>query len=151
MLHAYEISQMNLNTDLVVLSACETGYGQFKRGEGVMSLARSFMYAGVPSMVVSLWQVNDDATARLMNWFYENLSKGLSKDEALCQAKIIYLKACGNSLAAHPAYWAAFIQLGDSRTIPVHKVGKITMQLWWWIIGVVGILGISILGFKWRK
>jgi CHAT domain-containing protein len=73
-LQAYEISHLHLNADLVVLSACETGYGQFKQGEGVMSLARSFMYAGVPSLVVSLWQVNDHSTAIIMQYFYNYLS-----------------------------------------------------------------------------
>ncbi len=83
LLQAYEITKLNLNAELVVLSACETGYGKFEKGNGVASLARAFMYAGVPSLVVSLWQVNDDATGSLMHYFYKNLKEGFTKDEAL--------------------------------------------------------------------
>ena len=68
-LQAYEISKMNLKADLVVLSACETGYGAYKKGEGIISLGRSFMYAGVPALVVSLWSVNDVSTSVLMQFF----------------------------------------------------------------------------------
>jgi CHAT domain-containing protein len=63
LLCAYEVAKMELNADLVILSACETGFGKFERGNGIASLARSFMYAGVPAMIVSLWQVNDYATS----------------------------------------------------------------------------------------
>ena len=91
-MYAHEIYQLDLNADLVVLSACETGYGKFNQGEGVMSLARSFMYAGTPSLVVSLWQVNDQSTAIIMQLFYEKLEKGMPKDIALRQAKLEYLK-----------------------------------------------------------
>ena len=73
-----QISKMKLNADLVVLSACETGYGQFEQGEGIISIARTFMYAGVPSLVVSLWQVNDVSTAKIMNSFYLNLADAIN-------------------------------------------------------------------------
>ena len=78
-LHAYEISRLELNAELIVLSACETGYGKFETGNGVASLARSFMYAGVPAMVVSLWEVNDVSTAKIMELMYLSLAEGLSK------------------------------------------------------------------------
>jgi len=129
-LKAYEIAHLNLNADLVVLSACETGYGKFEQGEGVMSLARSFMYAGAPSLVVSLWQVNDHATSRIMDFFYANLALGLPKDEALCKAKKEYiLKAKGNAL--HPAFWSAFVQLGDNRPVQLKEQQNILL----WVVG----------------
>jgi len=121
-LQAYEISRLKLNADLVVLSACETGYGKFEQGEGIISLARSFMYAGTPSLVVSLWQVNDLSTAIIMQHFYQYLADGLSKDVALRQAKLDYLKLA-NGLMAHPAFWSPFIQLGDSRSIELATKG----------------------------
>lgn len=136
-LYAYEISQLDLNASLVVLSACETGYGRFEQGEGVMSLARSFMYAGVPSLVVSLWQVNDASTALIMQGFYKNLKVGLPKDVALAKAKLAYLKIAVG-IGAHPAYWAPFVQLGTADAL----VKKPSSKLWWWIGGIALLLGI---------
>ncbi len=126
-LQAYEISRMQLNADLVVLSACETGYGQFEQGEGVVSLARSFMYAGVPSLVVSLWQVNDVSTSIIMKAFYNNLSAGMNKPEALRQSKLSYLQNV-DGIMAHPAFWSPFIQLGDSK--PVYLKNKSNWVPW---------------------
>ena len=152
-LEAWEIAHLKLNAELVVLSACETGYGKFQQGEGVMSLARSFMYAGVPSLVVSLWQVNDGSTSAIMQAFYKNLAKGMDKAEALRQAKLEYIKMAGgvgdgrygrsvstitNTIAAHPAFWAPFIQLGDSQPITVETKGP-SSQLWW-LVGAGGLL-----------
>ncbi|BDS09461.1 CHAT domain-containing protein [Aureispira anguillae] len=130
-LQAYEIARLNLNADLVVLSACETGYGEFKQGEGIISLARSFMYAGTPSLVVSLWQVNDHSTSVIMTYFYNYLAEGMPKDQALRQAKLDYI-AMTTTWAAHPAFWSPFIQLGDNRPI------QLTQPLDWfpWLIGV---------------
>lgn len=112
-LHASEISNLDLEAQLVVLSACETGYGKFERGEGIMSLARSFMHAGVPSLVVSLWQVNDYATSKIMTVFYQALKNGKTKSAALRSAKLFYLEQT-EGISAHPALWAAFIQLGNA-------------------------------------
>jgi len=138
-LQAYEISKMNLNADLVVLSACETGYGKFEQGNGIASLARAFMYAGASSLVVSLWQVNDYATSELMKSFYQNLVTGVDKAEALRQAKLAYIKSA-KGIAKHPAFWSSFIQIGDSRSISVASKGGLT---WGWMIGgVVLLLGV---------
>jgi len=135
-LQAYEISQLKLNADLVVLSACETGYGKFEQGEGIVSLARSFMYAGTPSLVVSLWQVNDLATALIMQLFYQKLADGLPKDIAMRQAKLAYIKRADNA-AAHPAYWSPFIQLGDSRAVELQTSG--------WSSTSIGLMGGGVL------
>lgn len=74
---------MEIPAELAVLSACETGYGKLERGEGIMSLARAFAYAGCLSIVMSHWLVDDRASAQLMDHFYRYLSEGLPKDEAL--------------------------------------------------------------------
>lgn len=143
-LQAYEIAQLSLKANLVVLSACETGYGKFQQGEGVISLARSFMYAGVPSLVVSLWQVNDQATAIIMRLFYENLAKGMSKSKALRNAKLGYLDLF-EGMAVHPALWSAFIQVGDSTAIKL----EVKKQWYWWLIGgAVAVVLISIIGYR---
>jgi CHAT domain-containing protein/tetratricopeptide (TPR) repeat protein len=128
-LQAYEISQMQLHADLVVLSACETGYGKVEKGEGVMSLARSFMYAGVPSMMVSMWQVNDKSTSIIMQLFYQELAKGKNKAEALQTAKLSYIEMA-DDVAAQPAFWAAFIQIGNSQAIQIKS--KVSSYSWLW-------------------
>lgn len=131
-LQAYEISKMDLKADLVVLSACETGYGRFEQGNGIASLARSFMYAGVPSLVVSLWKVNDGSTAVIMRLFYQYLSDGLDKAAALRQAKLDYIKAA-NGIIGFPAFWSPFIQVGNSQVIEINK--RYNWDVLWWIGG----------------
>lgn len=106
-----EIYHLDLNADLVVLSACETSKGDFKTGEGVMSLARGFAYAGVPSTVTSLWEVNERATSEIMQHFYKNIQAHQPKDVALHQAKMTYLEQHPMS---SPYFWAAFIPIGNT-------------------------------------
>ena len=108
---ASEISVLKLNANLAVLSACQTGLGKLIRGEGMIGLSRSFMYAGTPSVVVSLWSVSDISTSILMKKFYENLiRKGLTKAEALHLAQISMIK---DEKYAHPFFWAPFVLTGD--------------------------------------
>ncbi|MCP4442702.1 MAG: CHAT domain-containing protein [Aureispira sp.] len=141
-LQAYEISKMDLNAALVVLSACETGYGKFETGNGIASLARAFMYAGVPSMIVSLWQVNDQATSKIMQRLYQNLATGVNKAEALRQAKLNYLKNA-KGVAGHPAFWSPFVQIGDSRPIEVTKRQSF-WESWGWSIAGLFLAAISV-------
>ena len=77
-LNTYEIYNLDLNAELAVLSACETGIGKLSKGEGIMSLARGFMYAGVPGIVMTLWAVEDIAGAQIITEFYINLKKELA-------------------------------------------------------------------------
>ena len=121
-LHAYEISKMKLNADLVVLSACETGYGRFDKGNGIASLAQAFAYAGAPALVVSLWQVNDYVTSEIMKNFYQNLANGMEKDEALQRAKMQYIKDA-IEVGAHPAFWSPFILMGNTDAIYLKTKG----------------------------
>ncbi len=107
LLQAYEIFNLDLAADLVVLSACETGKGKELRGEGLVGLSQAFFYAGAPSVVVSLWRVADVSTADLMVEFYRALVQGQSKAEALRQAKLKLRQQY-----AHPFYWAPFILMG---------------------------------------
>jgi CHAT domain-containing protein len=112
LLYARDIYNLQLNADLVTLSACETGIGELKGGEGIISLARAFAYAGAKSIVTSLWSVSDAKTKDLMLDFYKNIHKKAPKDEALRQAKLEFLKR-NKGLAAHPFYWAGFVGIGD--------------------------------------
>jgi CHAT domain-containing protein len=90
------------------------------RGEGVMSLARGFMYAGCPSVVMSLWPIDDKSTSLLMNNFYKNLLKRQSKDGALRQAKLEFLKNA-DEVKANPFYWSGMIFIGNTEPIPQKK------------------------------
>ena len=141
-LHAYEISKLPLNADLVVLSACETGFGKVQRGNGIASLARAFMYSGTPSLIVSLWQVNDYSTASIMNNLYENLAANTTKSKALQVAKLNYIET-HSDLSAHPAFWSPFIQIGKDAPISLasnHRAIK------WWYFLIGGL--IFFIGFK---
>lgn len=134
LLTADEILNLKLNAELVVLSACDTGEGRIT-GDGVLGLSRSLITSGVPSVIVSLWAVNDDSTSQLMRRFYQNLSTGqMTKAEALRQAQLAMLKSNSqdnnsnrSSLnyklghgeqsisrnLSHPYYWAPFILIGN--------------------------------------
>ena len=119
-LEAYEIQHLAIEADMVVLSACETGVGQLAQGEGIMSLSRSFAYAGCPSSTVSLWAVPDDATSKIMVYYYQFLKQQRSKSKALQQAKLQFLK--NQSLEKqHPYYWAAFIHMGQDTPISTKR------------------------------
>jgi CHAT domain-containing protein len=109
-----EIMRLKLNADLVTLSARRTGLGKLLNGEGIVGLTRAFFYAGASSVVVSLWNVNDLATAELMKAFYRNINNGMKKDEALRQAKLSLIRGQQRSWQ-HPYFWAPFILVGDSK------------------------------------
>jgi len=115
-LYAHELYKMVLPADLAVLSACNTGFGKMEEGEGIMSLARAFAYAGCPSIVMSHWNVDDDATSELMKQFYKFLSEGLPKDEALHHAKLAFLRKA-STFKKHPFYWSSFVIIGDTSPI----------------------------------
>ena len=108
-----DLYNLRIGADLVVLSACETGIGPLRRGEGLMSLARAFSYAGAKSIATTLWAVSDEKTARLMWNFYDCLHEGLPKDEALRQAKRDHIQQTGGD----PFFWAGFIGIGDMRRV----------------------------------
>ena len=119
-LNAYEIYNMKLNARLAVLSACETGSGKLQRGEGVMSMARGFIYAGCPSIVMTLWQVEDKSGVKIMEDFYNYLSKGKRKDVALRMAKLNHLKN-SDPLTAHPHFWLGYVNIGNPEPLYTSK------------------------------
>jgi CHAT domain-containing protein len=113
LLQAWEVfEQVHLDADLVTLSSCDTGLGRELAGEGVLSLARAFQYAGARSVVASLWSIPDRSTALLMQLFYAGLARGLDKDEALRRAQLVLLRRPETS---HPFHWAAHQLAGDRR------------------------------------
>lgn len=134
-LQTYEVFNMNLNADWVVLSACNTALGKLRKGEGVIGISRAFLFAGVPSMVVSLWNVDDKATAIIMRDFYKYMKAGFNKKHALRRAKVDYLKASG----AGPYYWAPFILIGDWQPLDLPTRPALNT----WLIGIVTFLVIA--------
>lgn len=111
-LHAFEIYDMDLNAEMAVLSACNTGYGKLYKGEGPMSLAKAFTYAGCPSVVMSHWPADDKSSSEIMGLFYQNLAEGMKKDEALRKAKLDFF-ASAPPFRQSPAYWNNFVVMGD--------------------------------------
>ncbi|MDW7695047.1 CHAT domain-containing tetratricopeptide repeat protein [Flammeovirgaceae bacterium SG7u.111] len=136
MLHTYELYNMQLNAQMVSLSACNTGVGRYFKGEGIVSLARGFMYAGVPNVMMSFWSVPDQSTAKIMQSFYEEIEKDNSRAVALRNAKLSYLKN-SDALTANPYYWGAFVLLGeieDNSSSPLEK--------YWWLL-LIPALGLA--------
>lgn len=136
-LSASEIYGLDLNANMAVLSACDTGSGKIEAGEGVMSMSRAFTYAGVSSTVVSLWKVPDQQTSKIMVSFYENLEKGQPKNEALRNAKLSFIASTDDDNLKHPYYWAGFVLTGDTGNINTES------NLLWYVLGG----GILLIGF----
>ncbi len=108
-----ELYSLNLNPKLVVLSACETGIGKLQKGEGAMSIARGFQYAGVQNILFSLWEINDLATSKIMNSFYENYSSNQSASISNRSSKIAYLQNEDiSNIKKSPYYWGSFVYYG---------------------------------------
>ena len=141
-LYANELYGLNLNAQMVVLSACETGIGELRKGEGVYGLTNSCFYSGAQSVVTSLWNVNDRATSTLFNSFYTSLKDGQRKDVAMQKAKTEYLD---KTKYPDPFFWAAFVPMGNMAPISTDDSG--TNRIWL----VVGLLLLLLLVGLWRK
>lgn len=136
-LNLYELHGMRLVARLAVLGACRTGDGRLLNGEGIMSTARGFAYAGCPSTVMGLWDLEDAATASIIRGFFERVNEGATLDEALRDAKLDMLDR-SDPLKAHPAYWSALVLMGDERpidlSIPWYR------RAWIWIAAGCALL-----------
>lgn len=139
-LYAYEIYQMPLHAELAVLSACETGIGKQQNSEGIISLAHSFSYAGCPSIVMSLWNIDEKTSAGIIADFYHHLSEGMHKNKALRQAKLDYLKDAPLELQS-PYYWAGLVLLGDHGPVNIKSNSR------WKSIALIVIVLLAILSF----
>ncbi len=111
LLQTREIYGIELNADLVTLSACSSGLGKFIRGEGIEGINRAFFYAGTSSVLMSLWTVNDQATYQLMERFYSHLINSKSITSALREAKLEMIES---EVLSHPFYWAGFVVSGKA-------------------------------------
>lgn len=131
LMYVNELYNLNTKANLVVLSACETGRGEIKRGEGIIGLSRGFTFAGASSIVNSLWEVDDYATSEIMKSFYKELKAGKFKDEALRSAKMDYL-----SKNPAPFYWASMIPIGNMQPLP-----EVPPLKWWVIVLIAALIG----------
>ena len=113
LLNTYEIYNMKINAPLVVLSACNTGYGKLHKGEGVISLSRAFFTSGAKTVVMTLYPIPDGNSSEIMTYFYENLAASQNIGDALYHAKLKYLEK-SNLMDAHPSLWAGYVVLGNS-------------------------------------
>jgi CHAT domain-containing protein len=139
-----EIYNLSLqNTRLIVLSACEAGRGKLNRGEGVMSLARAFAYAGCPSVITTLWNAQDRSTAFLSERLHEHIKAGEPLDIALQNARIDYFNAPIGKELDHPYYWANFVLIGNYQPI-------VQQSYWPWLLALAAIV-LIIVGYFWVK
>lgn len=141
-LYLNELYHLQLNAQLAVLGACETGIGKEYRGEGLMSFARGFTYAGCQSILSTLWSSDEQATAGLLQSFFSKLKTGASKDMALADSKRDFLAASSERTAMeyHPRLWASLMVIGDSQAMGSGGFA------WWW--GLVVLLALGLLAWR---
>jgi CHAT domain-containing protein len=142
-----DIYNTHFKADLVVLNACETNLGYFENGEGVINFPRAFLISGSKSVLSTLWKTDDQSSSELISSFYNELSHGCEKDEALRNAKLGYLKKATSSDDANPLYWASSIIIGNNQ--PIH-ISKRSIPIFWYYFGGIGLLALFI-GFFLKK
>lgn len=143
-LYSYEIYNIDLSSNLSILTACETGKPTYQAGEGMISLAHAFNYAGSESILTSLWEIDEQSSARIVQLFYDNLTKQLPKDEALRKAKLTYIANAKGRTAA-PQYWAGLVLIGDTSAIDLDA-----RLAWWWYV-LAGAVLLALLFFILKK
>jgi len=116
LLKTYEVYDIPIEASMVVLSSCNTGTGHLQSGEGVISLARGFLYSGSPSVIMSLWEVDDRSGSKIVKSFYDYLKRGVTKSTALRKARKDYLKD-SDQLRSHPYFWCTLVILGEDEPI----------------------------------
>lgn len=139
-IYTRDLYAMRIPAELVVLSACETSVGEYRAGQGVISLGKGFFQAGARSVVATLWSVDDARHADLMVRFYKNLKAKQRKDDALRQAKLDYIAGHPHD-EAHPAYWAGSTAWGNMRPLPEGRRQN--------LLYVLGGAFLLVAGFSW--
>lgn len=129
-LHAYELYGLRIDADLAILSACNTGIGQLKAGEGVISMNHAFAFAGCPSTVMSKWAIDESQTVSILDNFVQELKKGKKKNEALRDAKLAYIRGASDVYQS-PIYWAGLNLVGDPRPI-----GSTSPSVIYYLLGI---------------
>lgn len=141
-----ELYNLNINPNLVVLSACETGVGKLYKSEGAMSVARGFQFAGAQNLLFSLWKVNDYTTSVFMDYFYKNIKKNIPYFEANANAKRDFLndKSISNDKKS-PYYWSAFVYYGGINS------GGESFNYTYFVLGFIALISLFLMFIRIRK
>ena len=145
-MYLFEMLSAKINNPLVVLNACNTGIGRLQVGEGILSMSKALQFAGVPSLVTTLWPVDDRSSAQVMSYFFKNLKTGMDKRVALQEARNRYLDETTLTLSA-PYFWAGQVLIGDPDPISVSNL----RPAWFFLPAGTLILIILIAGYIRRK
>jgi CHAT domain-containing protein len=121
MLNTYEVYSVPVNAMMVVLSSCNTGVGKLVSGEGILSLARGFLYAGSRSVVMSMWAVEDNSASQVVGSFYKNMRSGQTKSTALRSARLKFLRTASQG-GSHPYFWSSMVIFGDDTPLWFNRV-----------------------------
>jgi CHAT domain-containing protein len=127
-LYSYELSQMKLKAQLVVLSGCNTGYGQLRKSEGLVSVSRSLFYTGVRTVAYTLWPVTDKAGSELVGDFYKEIRQRRTLDCALRNAKLEFLENA-DPVKANPFYWAGYVLVGKTDCVKLNRFSRLSLVL----------------------
>jgi CHAT domain-containing protein len=137
-LYSYEISSMQLHTNLVTLVTCYSGAGELLKGEGVMSIGRSFANAGSPAMVISLWMASAVSSHQIMKEFYRELLRGKTKSVALQSAKLKYIEKT-SPMGANPKIWSGLVLYGNQEALFRNFILKV------YVVPAIVVLGLGLL------
>ena len=143
-LNVYEVYGLKLNAKLVIISACRSGDGTMVRGEGLISLARGFQYAGVPSLVAAQWRVDDYSGSEVMIDFARNLKRGNSKSIALQKAQLSFI-ANADPLRSHPYFWASYQIIGFNGPLLYPTIIRVAL---WMVLGIAFLIIIWVISRK---
>jgi len=142
-LNTYEVYGVPLRAKMVILSSCNTGNGVLHSGEGILSLARGFVYSGSQSVVMSMWEIEDRSGAEIVKSYYRYLKRGASKSNALRRARISYL-ADSDMLRSHPYFWSSLVIYGNND--PLYYSAKFAI-----IIGSIVLIIFGVLYLLYRR
>ena len=143
-LNTYEVYGVPLKAKMVILSSCNTGSGVLHSGEGILSLARGFIYSGSQSVIMAMWEIEDRSGTEIVENFYRYLKKGATKSTALRKARIDYLKKA-DMLRSHPYFWSSLVIYGNNA--PLYFSGRI----FWFAVPILVLIGGLITLFYFRS
>ncbi|MBK7712424.1 MAG: CHAT domain-containing protein [Bacteroidales bacterium] len=143
-LKTYEVYSIPLKAKMVVLSSCNSGAGFLSSGEGILSLARGFMYSGSESVVMAMWEIEDKSGTDIVKRFYDNLKAGYTKSAALRRARLSYLHKA-DQLRSHPYFWSSLVVYGDNRPLYYSRHSYILLAL------AITAISAVVLVYFWRR
>lgn len=135
LIYAYELFEMDLSNEMVMLNSCESGSGNYIQGSGIVGFSRAFNYAGVQSLVLNLWTIRDRSAYELSVSFYSYLNEGMSKSEAMRQSKIDYI----NTRNSNPSYWGSFVVYGNTDPV-VRPLNTILAGVLLFLLGIFSLI-----------